>query len=410
MLLIGCGSTLKNKQYFEHKRIYSRSIEDVDTEGTLLTCHWPKDEGKVMLTPEDKQLLTKDSFRTFSNCDSLALNNLEIVDMEGDVFSTMHDLEYLYISNNKIVIRPDVFHGLKLVSLYLTNMSIVSLSDRIFAGLDNLWDLSLANNPLNEISDQTFYGLTNVGLVNLANSNVVVKPGFFKHLSGLLHLDISGTPFKFTEGMWNEISLESLKLGNVNIANLRSELWDGLESSLEVLDLDANYFETIMAQPFQNLTKLQRLLLNNCSMTSYDLTASTWTGIGASLKFLFLGHNYFPTLLAHSFQGLVRLEILEIANCGIEHIEAEALEGLVALDTLHLQGNPLLIMDEAMFGLTSKSPYFYIYFANQCENMSCFPDLCWINDKFKTSIYSSCETSCGNYNVTVKRYLENECE
>ncbi len=410
MLLVGCGWTLKNKQYHEDGRTYNRRSEDKETEGNILTCHWPENEGKVILNPEDKQLLTKDKFQTFSKCESLALNNLGIVDMADDVFSTMHDLEYLYIRNDKIVIRPGVFDGVKLEGLYLTNLSIISLPDKAFESLNVLWDLSLEHNPLSGLTAEAFNGLSNVAWLNLAYSNVAVKPGFFRHMPGLLHLDITATPFEFPKNMWADLSLQSLKLGNVNVVNLTSDLWAGLDSSLEVLHLHGNHFETITGHPFQDLTKLQHLLLNNCSMTSSDLTASTWTGIGASLKFLFLGQNYFPTLLAHSFKGLVNLQVLDLHNCGIENINAEAFEGLMVLDTLDLQGNPLLIMDETMFGSTSKSPYFYIYFANHCENISCFPDLCWVNDKFKTSIYSSCETSCGNLNVTVKQYLENECE
>ncbi len=409
LMLLGYRWALKNEQYQEDKRNPNRGIEDIGT-GTLLTCHWPKTEGEVMLSPADKQLLTKDSFETFSKCESLALNNLGIVNMENDVFSTMLALEYLYIRNDKIVIRPDMFDGLNLVSLYLTNMSIISLPDKVFAGLDVLWDLSLANNPLNDLTAKAFYGISNVAWVSLAYSNVAVTPGLFKHIPELLHLDITATPFRFTENMWSGLSLKSLKLGNANVAFLSDELWAGLDPSLEILDLQGNYFETILPHPFQSLTKLLRLDLQNCSITSSDLTARTWTGIGSSLQFLSLHHNHFPNLMAHSFNGLVELRSLDLSFCGIEHINAEALEGLVELDAFYVQGNPLVIMDEEMFGSTSKSPYFYIYFETDCESISCFPGLCWIHEKFKTSMDSGCETSCDNYNITVKQYLENDCK
>ncbi len=358
MLLIGYCIAKEPIEYYEDKRVPDSRGEDVNSQGTLLTCWWPKDAGRVILSSKDKQILTQDKFESFSECRSLDLINLGIVDMENAVFSTMGNLQYLTIGDDDIHLRPAMFEGLDLKMISLYNMSINILPDRFFAQHDSLLELLLHKNPLNVINPESFFGLSSLTALKLAYSNVVVTPGLFQHLPELIRLDISHTPFKFTPDMWNNVSLISLRLENAGLSDLSSEIWTGLEGFLKIMSLSGNHFQTITS---------------------------------------------------HSFHGLTKLTNLELNMCGIQHVDAQAFEGTESLEWLFLKHNPIITMDSNMFGSTPLQEQVMIWF--DCESMSCFPDLCWIHEKMKETeiVKPWCDTRCDNYNITLEQYLDNEC-
>ena len=302
--------------------------------------------------------MKKDSFETFRDCEVLKLKDLGIVDMENGVFSTMHNLVELYIEGDKIDIRAGIFEGLELAkgTLSLTNMSINTLPDKVFASFDHLWELYLDNNPLSNLNAESFYGLNEVSDVSLVNTNVDDRSGLFKHLPKLDSLDISGTPFTFTPGMWDQISLKEL-------------------------------------------------ILENAGLT--DLTVDIWTGMEGSLRELFLPDNHFETIEAFVFQGLTKVWFLNLVNCGIKHIRPRAFEGLESLVDLCLDDNPIITIDESMFGPTHLENQVTIWLG--CGTQPCFSGLCWIyQNNFDTNL-EWCETRCENPDRSVEEFIENEC-
>ncbi len=407
LFLIGCCLATNNKQ-----NPREAGGDDVTEQESKLACDWPRDGGEITLSTGDRKFLTKGVFETFSECVSLSMDSLGIEEMKEGVFSTMKHLKNLFIRNDKIEIRAGIFEGLEnLGALELTNMSIYYLPDNVFINLGNLHSLFLQNNPLTEITADTFYGLTSVEEIRLDQSNVVIKPGLFRHNKWLKYLNISDAHFTFTENMWAGVELTDLYLGNAGISDLSVDIWRGLEGSLKYLSLSGNHFETIPHNPFQGLNKLQALILKNCALTSSDLNAYLWGGLGSSLRYLYLDFNHFPNLRAHSFRGLAKLGFLKLGSCGIEHITAQAFEGLEALGWINFESNPLVALDAEMFGTIPLDQIKWMWFG--CDYMSCFPDLCWIYEKMEIRNLDICigprVTKCGNYDGTVIEYLENEC-
>ncbi len=160
---------------------------------------------------------------------------------------------------------------------------------------------------------------------------------------------------------------------------------------------------------FGSMSKLDTLRLENAGIS--DLKSTFWTGLGDSLTHLYLKGNNFPTLEANTFSGLSKLWLLNLENCGIKNINAQAFAGLPDLMALTLTGNPLDSLDENMFGSAPLRDYFGIWF--DCDSMTCSQNLCWIGDKIKSGeIRSSidwCETKCDNNGKTVMKYFEDEC-
>lgn len=359
LILISSGLASEDKHYHESQRSPAgRRSEDVNNGETRLTCTIPQGEGEVILTKEDKKLLTKESFKTFSECNSLSMKNLGISAMADGVFSDMEHLSHLFIEGDNIDIRPEIFEGLDLKggTLSLINMSITSLPENIFAQFDGLLELTLEKNPLSELSSESIYGLTWVSWVNLAYTNIVIPPGLFQHVFRVHHLDVSGTPFTFTPGIWDGARLEVLMLENAGITNINGDSWTGLGRSLTRLSLNGNHFEILESQ---------------------------------------------------SFKGLRGVYDLGLENCGIKMIKAGSFEDLTSLAQLKLQGNPIVSMDETMFGSTPINSQLHIWFG--CEFMPCFPGLCWIDEKMKLPDLTWCEPMCENYDKSVRQYIEHGC-
>ncbi len=102
---------------------------------------------------------------------------------------------------------------------------------------------------------------------------------------------------------------------------------------------------------------------------------------------------------------------MELADCGIEHITAQAFEGLEALEWINFESNPLVTIDSEMLGSVPLDQIKWMWFG--CDYMSCFHDLCWIYEKMEIKNLDICigprVTKCDNYDKTVIEYLENEC-
>ena len=148
---------------------------------------------------------------------------------------------------------------------------------------------------------------------------------------------------------------------------------------------------------------LNKLVLENAGLT--DLHTDIWTGLEDSLTKLILNGNSFQTIDSLVFQGLTKVEYLELDFCGIEHISALAMEGIESLQRLSLQGNALISMHPDMFGLTPLTRHFYIYFGYYDDVMHCFNDLCW----FRKRIDNIEGLKCDNYDKSLVQFLQEQC-
>ena len=83
------------------------------------------------------------------------------------------------------------------------------------------------------------------------------------------------------------------------------------------------------------------------------------------------------------------------------------MDGLESLQNLNLEGNPIISIDEFMFGSAPINNDISIWLG--CHSMPCFTDLCWINEKIELPDIAWCDPRCNNYDINVRQYLEDEC-
>ncbi|XP_018550280.1 leucine-rich repeat transmembrane protein FLRT2 [Lates calcarifer] len=164
-----------------------------------------------------------------------------------------------------------------------------------------------------------------------------------------LHLDDNSiSTVGVEEGAFREaVSLKLLFLTKNHLSSVPI----GLPEDLKELRLDENRIAIIAEEAFQNVTRLQRLLLDGNLLTDEGIAPGTFQDL-ANLRELALARNSltFPPPLLPS-QSLVKLSLQENQ---IDQIPVAAFAGLNRLEKLDISSNQLQTLTQGVFdGLSS---------------------------------------------------------
>ncbi|XP_067006703.2 toll-like receptor Tollo [Anabrus simplex] len=279
------------------------------------------------------------------------------------VFCTLHSLEYLNLTRNRLreiagfrfsasvssSSNPADRCGGNLKILDLSNNSIDSLPPAGLSGLARLQQLNLQGNGINFLADRALEGLTSLTILRLAdnklislppelfadtrdvkevylqnNSINVLAPGLFNDLTQLLVLDISSneltTEWVNTATFTGLVRLVVLNLSHNRIAKLEASVFRDLYS-LQILHLEENIIETIPENTFASLYNLHTLILSG---------------------------NKLATIDSYTFNGLYVLSLLSLDNNNIHTIHPEALKNSSSLQDLHLNSNKLFEVPDVL--------------------------------------------------------------
>lgn len=159
-----------------------------------------------------------------------------------------------------------------------------------------------------------------------------------------LHLDDNSiSTVGVEEGAFREaVSLKLLFLTKNHLSSVPI----GLPEDLKELRLDENRIAVIAEEAFQNVTRLQRLLLDGNLLTDEGIAPGTFRDL-ATLRELALARNSltFPPPLLPS-QSLVKLGLQENQ---IDQIPVDAFAGLSRLEKLDVSGNQLQTLTQGVF-------------------------------------------------------------
>ncbi|MED6236894.1 hypothetical protein ATANTOWER_015732 [Ataeniobius toweri] len=235
---------------------------------------------------------------------NLVLLHLEknaISSIPGDALTSVRNLEYLLLHNNKLrsrSIHPMAFQGLKkLHTLHLYN----NLLERVPRGLPRrAKTLMLLHNFISEIDRNDLsllYTLTELNLSYNKLTNLKIHRDAFRKLRILETLDLSGN------------SLHAVPMG--------------LPHSLQVLEIKNNQLSLIPDGVLTGMQKLQKLILSDnklklnsvyqgawmelSALTTLDLSGNQLTHIPSdlpeSLEYLYLQSNRIYSITASAFEG-----------------------------------------------------------------------------------------------------------
>lgn len=192
----------------------------------------------------------------------------------------------------------------------------------------------------------------NTRVLHLQENNIqTISRAALAQLSKLeeLHLDDNSiSTVGVEEGAFREaVSLKLLFLTKNHLSSVPI----GLPEDLKELRLDENRIAVIAEEAFQNVTRLQRLLLDGNLLTDEGIAPGTFQDL-ATLRELALARNSltFPPPLLPS-QSLVKLSLQENQ---VNQIPVAAFAGLNRLEKLDISSNQLQTLTQGVFdGLSS---------------------------------------------------------
>lgn len=217
----------------------------------------------------------RETFKTLVRLRSLNLARNMIGILSSDMLADLHDLNELYLSNNKLTdmnANFDVFSNLKeLTFLDLSNNTIQHVPRHMFYGLQNLIEINMAHNKLYVLPFQVFEGMRKIEKIDLSHNLLMTfLDNFFIHNG----------------------KLKNLQLHNNRMARINKNSLYGLKE-LHTLDLSYNQLLTVDRNAFDTLD---------------------------GLKYLNLANNNIQLLSANVFLSLKRLHSLDLSNNGMEQL------------------------------------------------------------------------------------------
>ncbi|XP_070688949.1 podocan [Pempheris klunzingeri] len=255
----------------------------------------------------------------------LHLEKNSIHSIPGDALTSVRNLEYLLLHNNKLrsrSIHPAAFQGLKkLHTLHMYN----NLLERVPRGLPRrAKTLMLLHNSISEIgrNDLTLlYTLTELNLSYNKLTSPKLHREAFRKLRMLETLVLSGNSF------------HSMPLG--------------LPRSLKVLEMKNNQLNSIPDRALTGMEKLQKLILSENQLKLNSVYQGAWMELSALTTLDLSGNqlSHIPSDLPES------LEYLYLQSNRISSVPASAFEGTPNIKGIFLRFNRLSVdtVDESSF-------------------------------------------------------------
>ena len=321
--------------------------------------------------------LTGDMFNDLP--ESISIVNLELNYMERlekGIIVNEHLREMHFTSNSIIEIEDNVFintnlttlnlsHNLlmdtkfaatlppTLTKIYLQYNEIAEISSESFSKLNKLEVLVLNNNRITEIHRDSLRDLLSLKNLSLVDNGLMqIEAGSFKGLAALeiLRLEFNDIT-ELESGVFADLkNIKKIVLGWNGLSNLTGDSLINLPDSLETLDLQYNFLETLKTGTFVNSPKY-KLLLNNNNISNiengcFDLP---------HLQSLVLTNNFLSVIDSGTFRSSKNLQRLWLDGNKIMRIEKGSFGSLKNLCKLVMSSNPIKRLENgALHGLLQK--------------------------------------------------------
>lgn len=280
-------------------------------------------------------------------CRATGITDLQLADVISRVSSSAVLLD---LSFNKITrISENTFTSLpNLEYLYLSANSITELHGNAFLGLSKLRELTLNNNKMSVVNSRCFNDLSRLKDLNMEKNLLQSLPeGLFRNTTSLEKLQLQGN--RITTMLPNQFSgLTHLRLLNLSHNSLTSVVgfsFSGLRS-LTKLSLVNNSLSQFSVDAFKGLTNLQELHLEKNNIS--NLVFMHGNDFYLSLNLVSLTDNYIEYIPSHVFPHNVNVKQIHLSGNQIRRIGGNAFNGL-HLESMNLQNNSLSEVNKDMF-------------------------------------------------------------
>eukprot|EP00118_Oscarella_pearsei_P015645 m.142458 g.142458 ORF g.142458 m.142458 type:complete len:1171 (+) comp38361_c0_seq16:45-3557(+) len=277
---------------------------------------------RLLLSKNELLTIANTSFFYFPYLERLDLSYNNISYIDPDALMIQDRLYYVFLSNNPLrVIKKGLFGPLSgsIKLLDFVEASLNKIEPGAFAYLTGVQELSLSHNyDLTYLDDDLFLAMTSLEKLVINNVQQLKKLPRFRHHDHLTGIAAHITGFEVLQDDFCE-----------HVPNL--------------LDLDLGYGNLRSIPSFSNCTKLRQIHLRDNRLTTLE-------GKLINLSKLFdisLDNNRLKELTDESFEGLVSLEKLYLADNPISKISSGAFSHCRSLTHLDLNNSefPTLPLD-----------------------------------------------------------------
>uniref|UniRef100_A0A8R1I2B7 Uncharacterized protein n=1 Tax=Caenorhabditis japonica TaxID=281687 RepID=A0A8R1I2B7_CAEJA len=259
-------------------------------------------------------------------------------------------------------------------SLTLKNSGFTKLLPEMFSGL-YIKTLDLSENKINDVSDKAFHGINPVIEELLLHHNLLKKipSSALSALPNILRLDISNN--SITEIQENDViptlnKIYDINLGSNSIVSIHTNFFQKVKNSLQVINLGHNKLKAVPSSAIRGLKQLQSLhlhqnqimqldalsflnlpvlkMLNIAGNNITELNRQSFLNV-PNLRYLYLSRNKIKNLHDYQFQSFEQLEMLDLTGNEIVKIPNNCLSGLKQLRQLYLGQNLITTISSKAF-------------------------------------------------------------
>lgn len=258
--------------------------------------------------------------------------NCSFLNLPTNIFNSYQRItEMNAVKSDLVFIKKNTFQSAKaLKKLDLSFNNFKNLSDDTFVGAVIVEDLNLSNNYISNIEVKALQSLVSLDKINLSKNNIsIIKKNYFLNLIRLHEINLSFNKLTYIE----ESSFEKLtRLGSLNLSyNFLTEFTESLKF-LQILDIKSNKLTTVTIE-----SNLQRLYAQKNEISNLKI-APNYSNL---LTFLNISNNKLDNISSMSYLHI--LTTLDVSfNEFREEITAEALNKLIKLENLYLEGNNII--------------------------------------------------------------------
>lgn len=278
----------------------------------------------------------------------LDIRKTGIINLPGDAFARNLYLKQLVLADNELThldVGNTLGHNLHtLQSLDLSNCNLRDrLSEEAFRNASQLRVLTLSGNPM-FAADLTsvLRHLPKLQKLSLSHCSLHKLPEAFENLELLEELDVSHNPLSdaFVRLLNPLKSLEYLDMSYCSLGYVGNETFAQM-TSLRKLIMSGNNLHTLEKGLFTNLTRLESLELNNCGLKNAIDPKVFGERVHADVIELKLSGN--PLIIPKDGpllpMQLSKLEVLDLSNCHLTHLNENLFDRTKNLTNLNLSNN-----------------------------------------------------------------------